>query len=633
MMRAAICPENGERQEDLIILKEENVGNATAVFIDALTNFPIDPENGAEIEIPIENVESWTADYLYGEFWCRPSFGKSLSDVPDDTQGFIYKKYNGDFGVILPVVSENYKCVLKGKSDGALVARLFSRYEGMTECRALTFVRAEGEDPFKLLKECAETGLKLLGRGVPTREKRRYPEIFEYLGFNSWDAFHIGVNEDCLIKKCREFKEKNIPVKWIILDDMWGDVRDFYDRTYKDEREMTRLMHSSRLYSFKACVKRFPNGLKGAIEKINEYGIAVGVWHPTTGYWMGIDPNGDIFRDYGDCLIKATDGKIVPDPDKEKSYKFYSAYHDYLKSAGAEFVKVDNQSMSRRFYKNIAPVGKVARDYHDALEASVGQHFDNAVINCMGMASEDMWNRSASPVSRCSDDFQPEDAEWFTKHILQCSYNSLIQGQFYYCDWDMWWTDDGQAEKNSVLRAVSGGPVYVSDELGRSRLEVLKPLTLNDGKILRCDRPAVPTKDCLTEDPVASGKIFKLKNMSNGCGIIAAFNLNKENKPVSGTVSPNDLEDLEGGEFGFYEYFSKELIIIKNGESVNITLKSINDYRLYIAVPLKNGCGVIGRTDKFISPATYKRLKNGGFELIEEGPCAEIKDYKLKTSP
>ena len=32
----------------------------------------------------------------------------------------------------------------------------------------------------------------------------------------------------------------------------------------------------------------------------------------------------------------------------------------------------------------------------------------------------------------------------------------------------MWWSDDGQATKNAVLRAMSGGPVYMSDKLGRS---------------------------------------------------------------------------------------------------------------------------------------------------------------------
>ena len=34
-------------------------------------------------------------------------------------------------------------------------------------------------------------------------------------------------------KSVREFKEKNIPVKWAILDDMWAEVHNFYDKKYK----------------------------------------------------------------------------------------------------------------------------------------------------------------------------------------------------------------------------------------------------------------------------------------------------------------------------------------------------------------------------------------------------------------
>ena len=57
-----------------------------------------------------------------------------------------------------------------------------------------------------------------------------------------------------------------------------------------------------------------------------------------------------------------------------------------------EFVKIDNQSMIRRYYKHYAPVGQVARQIHNAMEASVGQHFDNQMINCMGMANENSVN-------------------------------------------------------------------------------------------------------------------------------------------------------------------------------------------------------------------------------------------------
>jgi len=245
------------------------------------------------------------------------------------------------------------------------------------------------------------------------------------------------------------------------------------------------------------------------------------------------------------------------------------------------------------------------------------------------MASEDMWNRSVSPISRCSDDFLPENKGWFTKHILQCAYNCLVQGQFYYCDWDMWWTDDGQAEKNSILRAISGGPIYVSDTLERSRAEVLKPLILEDGRILRCDNPALPTKDCLTKKPTISGQIFKLQNICNSCGILAVFNLDEEENAVSGTVSPTDIVGISGEEFAVYEHFSKELRIVKAEESFELRLNNADEYKLYIIVPLTNGCGIIGRTDKFISPATYSYTKSGVAELVEDGPYAYVENYKL----
>ena len=285
--------------------------------------------------------------------------------------------------------------------------------------------------------------------------------------------------------------------------------------------------------------------------------------------------------------------------------------------------------MTRRFYKKLAPVGEVARQFHNAIEASVGSHFDNQMINCMGLSSEDMWNRSVSPISRCSDDFQPEDRAWFAKHILQCSYNTVVQGQFYYCDWDMWWTDDGQAAKNSLLRAISGGPIYVSDTLGRSRAEVLKPLVLKDGKILRPDKQACPTLDCLTVDPLTSGKIFKLQNMANGSGILAAFNIDSENTAVSGTVSPSEIDGLVGDEFAVYEHFSKELKLVKYDESFKVNLNDNDDFRLYIIVPLENGNGVIGRIDKFISPRTVSFNRKGDFEIIEDGPYATVENRKL----
>ncbi len=610
-------------------LKNE-VDGVTAVYFSVFARDNINGDLGGVIQIGDLSIKKWMADWRYKEFWCCPAFGGEETDsIPNDTQCLLYIKGDGKYGVILPVVSESYKCTLEGAADGIVEAKLYSWCEGLKEINALAFVTAEGDDPYKLIKQCVKTALKLLNNGCKPREERVFPEVFKYLGWCSWDAFQIRVDEDSLVKKCREFKEKQIPVRWAIIDDMWGEVRDFWGAKYESRQEMFKLMHASKLYSFKADPKRFPGGLEGCIHKINEYGIKVGMWHPTTGYWMGVDPEGEIYRDYKDVFIEMSDGRLVPSYEKEKSYKFYSAYHRYLKQCGAEFIKLDNQSMTRRFYKGLAPVGKTSREFHQAMEQSAKEYFDSVMINCMGMASEDMWNRSDSPISRCSDDFIPEDREWFAKHITQCAYNTLIQGEFYYPDWDMWWTDDGQAGKNSLLRAVSGGPIYVSDTLDRSRKEIIDPLCLSDGEILMCDRPAAPTRDCLLENPVENGKVFKIQNIANRSGVIALYNLDAENGKVEGTVSPKDVEGLVGEDFALYEYFSRTLQIVKGHEKIDVRLENNDDYRLYIIVPLKNGNGVIGKVDKFISPKTVELRDDGSIVLRESGTYALVEDNEL----
>ena len=603
---------------------------AVAIYTNILTGAPMDPDSGVLINITLtEKIKGYMADYRRCEFWCYPHFGTNLKDMPDETQILVLEKENGEFRVVVPVVNDKYKCVLKGGEDCDFSVRMFSWYDKLCDCKGLAFIYADGENPTELAKLCVSEALKILNNGVRLRENRRYPEIFDYLGWCSWDSMQIRVSEDGLVTKCEEFKEKNIPVKWAIIDDMWAEIRDFYNQYYDGTDDMIGLMHKSAMYHFEADPIRFPNGLKGAIDKIKDYGIHVGMWHPTTGYWRGIDPDGEAYKYLKDYLILTEDGRYVPDWQKQNSYMYYRTMHDFFTKCGAEFVKIDNQSMTRRFYKNLAPVGKIAREFHAGMEASVGEHYDNNMINCMGMGSEDIWNRSVSPISRCSGDFQPENKEWFAHHIIQCAYNSLLQGQFYWCDWDMWWTDDGQANKNSLMRAVSGGPIYVSDKLERSNAEVFDPLSLKDGKILRCDRPALPTRDCMVKNPMTSGEAMKVQNNVGNYGIMAVLNIDEADKAVTAKISADLIDGIDAEEFAVYEYYSKEVKMLKKGECFDITLNNNDEYKLYIFAPVENGFAAIGRIDKFITPKTIKYVHKEDVVLVEDGPYAYVKDGKL----
>ena len=434
------------------------------------------------------------------------------------------------------------------------------------------------------------------------RKDKKYPEAFEYLGWCSWDAFHQEVSEDKLVEKAQEFKDKEIPVRWIILDDMWGDVPCVCREN----------MGWRDLNDWEADPKRFPNGLKGAVKRIKEnYGLKVGIWHPINGYWLGIDPNGTLAKKHGDLLEYTIpiDGNTdihcnyMHSFDKEKIEKYYDLQHAFYKDCGIDFTKIDNQGSMERFSHRKMPVSKAAKNLPTAIENAAAKYYDGSLINCMGMTIENFWNRSYSTVNRVSDDFLPEDRKWFICHILQCSYNCLTQGTAYTGDWDMWWSDDDQAKKNAVLRSMSGGPIYMSDELNRSIKEVIMPTVLSDGRILRLKNPALPTADCMFADCEHDSVAFKLFNTIGNCGVLATFNLDENENEVSCTAASKDINGLADGDYVVYNWFEKTAQLLKKGEKLEYTLKNYDDFRLLLFVPVINGKAVIGLMEKYMAPA------------------------------
>ena len=614
-----------EKLTSSLAVSQENIDGLYAVRVKAsVKGDKFNADCAVALGIPsLGELEGYFGNYQSCNHWCRAQFGDDISKLNPRTQALLAKKKSGGYIFILPVVDDTYKAQIRG-AEGGMEIFLFSIVSTLGDCDQLAFVYGEGDEPYRLMNDCAKLAMKLLDNGATVRTERRYPEIFEYLGWCSWDALEIRISTEGLLAKCEEIKEKKIPFRWAILDDMWAEcdkLRDIPDDLTR-ATGMFSVMHSSKLRSFEADPKRFPTGLKDCLDRMKEYGLKIGVWHPTSGYWSGIDPESELAKKYRDLLIECPNGKLMPNPELDKAFLFYNAFHDFLKHCGTDFMKIDYQGFIVENYKEVKPIGQAARAIQRAISSSVGAHFDNDIINCMGMASENMFNRPSGAVSRCSGDFQPENREWFIRHILACSYNSLIQGMFYWSDWDMWWSDDEQAKKNSVLRAISGGPIYVSDKIGRSRPEIFEPLCYSDGRILRCEAPAIPTEDCLVSDPETNGRIFKVRNLYSEGGVIAAFNLDSKENQVSGTVSAADLGI--DGEVAVYEHFSGEVTILKDGEKLDVTLKDHDDFRLYTIVPVKNGVAMLGLIDKFNSPLAVKEDFGGVYDLYEGGKLAFV---------
>ena len=276
-------------------------------------------------------------------------------------------------------------------------------------------------------------------------------------------------------------------------------------------------------------------------------------------------------------------------------------WYEKLHADGIDFVKVDGQSSFWSFAENSLPIGPAAKGMHQALEGGAS-YMDGAIINCMGMAMENILSRPTSAISRNSDDFVPNKENGFVEHLLQNAYNSVYHDELYYCDWDMFWTKHEDAVKHSLLRAISGGPIYVSDQIGDTNPDVLKPLAYHNGEILMMDHSAKPTEDCMFSDPMKTG-VLKLHNTASWGSVkkgggIAVYNLTDGIQDFS--FRPADIPQLEESDnYWVYDYFAKNAFSLGKQESYESRL-DLGGFGWFVLLPKGKYGTCLGLLDKFV---------------------------------
>lgn len=560
----------------------------------------------------LHSLSGLLASSRHKEWWTRPHFDTDLRRMPSRTQSLLWRTEAGGYGYLLPVCDRLYRTDLAGCADGLAV--LVSPCEsGHETIRTVSFVLGAGTDPYRLAADATAAGFAGRGAGGAPREGKTYPDLLEYVGWCSWDAFYADVDESGLLDKAAELRRLGLPVRWFMIDDGWSGVRE------------------RKLASFDADKTKFPGGLGRTVRRLkDEHGIRwVGAWHNIAGYWDGIDPEGEAFSEARDYVYGTRTGRWIPHPDAGRSFGFWRLWHSRLKRQGIDFVKVDNQSSLYAYMGGEQSVAKTAHDVHAGLEASVALHFDGCMINCMGMASENVWHRPLTSVSRSSNDFLPKIADGFGEHALQNAYNSVYHGPFYWGDWDMFWTSHHDSVPHMTLRAVSGGPVYFSDGLGRTDPAMIMPLVYGDGKIIRCEQIGRPTEDWLMTDPLRTPRVFKIWNTAGGAGVVAAFHAYNGDLPVDGEVGPDNIPGLAGTTFIVYDSFRGKAHRLQRGETVPVRLEPL-EAALYLIVPADSPFIAIGLTDKLVAAdavlevvrdgnAVQARLKDGGtFSFVME---------------
>jgi hypothetical protein len=109
-------------------------------------------------------------------------------------------------------------------------------------------------------------------------------------------------------------------------------------------------------------------------------------------------------------------------------------------------------------------------------------------------------------------------------------------------DHDMFHSNDPVSGKvMAISKAVSGGPVYLSDNPKDFVAHNVRPLCDEDGRLLRPLAPACATPESLFIDPFAEAKAFRaIAPLPGGAAALVAYNLTEPSRPVTAWVEPAD---------------------------------------------------------------------------------------------
>ncbi len=553
----------------------------------------------------IDNFDRFCASYRQDPFFMHVKISDELNDLPKETQWFGVRHTDGTYSVFFSMSEGLFRTSFYGK-DGRLFISAITGDSGVSDDKFYAYYSISGADFYALAKTAAKS-ISEKFKTVTLREEKRVPEFSKYFGWCTWDSFYEKVREEDVVKGLESFKAGGFVPKFLILDDGWQDCNsDFSGRG------------EWKLKGFGANEK-FGYTLKNAVKTAKEkYGVQkFFVWHAVMGYWGGVDPTSDAMKKYMPRLSCAehTDGLKENNPercksehfpfgiiDKDKAFDFYNDYHSHLKREGIDGVKIDVQAAVDAHAEGVGGCVELVKRVRDGLEASVCYNFDGEMINCMSCSNDIIYHVKNTNMMRSSDDFFPTVPESHQRHIVFNAVNSIWMSGFTMCDWDMFQTKHEYALYHAAARAISGGPVYVSDRVDEHDFDLIRALVDDNGEILRAEGVAAPTEDCLFADiEKAPYKIFN-KNRYNGVvGVFASGDTKK-----TAHVSPCDVHGFKKGKYLAYSMREKRAYLIED-ESIDVSVKA-NECDVLTFAEVRDGFAAVGICGKINGGAAVKNI-------------------------
>ena len=537
---------------------------------------------------------------------------------------------NGGYLCVLPLTSELSMGWLYLEVDGTFSIQSGTFGKEMVNGNVPLLAWGRSDDIYRAIRDAWQQAYEneQISRLTAPREEKAYPDVFRYLGWCSWEQYKKKIDGNLLVETAEKIEQSAVPVRWMLVDD-------------GHQEASANLME---LVSFNPDPEKFPEEWKPLIAKRSEDKIKwFGLWHCFKGLWNNISLSNKLVGFEND-LMPSKDGETLIVKDETASIdKFYRTMIETVKQQGFDFVKIDVQSLLVNEYEGHANPVKTSVASSEALEDYCHRQLGNGLINCMTQSPANMFTRKYSSVSRVSLDYQLGNKAKAVSHIHQSYMTTLYQGQSVWPDHDMFHSNDPvSGELMAISKAMSGGPVYLSDAVDNFVPENILPLCYSDGELLRPLAPAVPLPSSVFDEFLDKPNLYyAIAPLSNGAAAIVAYNLNyPESTTIRGKVSILDYCSASAmirPYPGKWEMPDEGLVVFdwkrQKGQALqtdySFTLTGFSD-KLLLLCPVRQGWAVVGRSDKFLSPAAVKtiRAETGELhlELEESGPLVIWQD-------
>lgn len=593
-------------------------------------------EHGVHLErgLSIRDVEYAVA--YAGQWWpaggnrVYPHVAKGAVDAPEGTLFLLIKKKDGTYIALLPAGDQDAYAWLGGGRN--LSIKLGTHGRSALDGERALFAWSHADTAYGAIALAWKLGLgSMPGKTASLREQKVYPEVFTCLGWCSWEAYGVHIDEEKMLRAVRLIETSGIPIRYFLMDEGHAD-----NQTLQVDRT------------------KFPRGYRALTAKKDPNRIRwFGLWWAFLGAAHGVGEPAAL-GPLRSTMMQTSDGVLVPKPDEASAKQFYDYLMLETREGGFDFVKVDFMVDALPIYaglrRDIPTLGGLPPDNSNAIrnpyagaatlmrECERSASMLHGIINCNWHNTACLVHSGASAVGRCSEDYQSNQLDRAKAHIYHAFSAIPWLGQVAWGDHDMFHsTDRVAALPMAISKALSGGPVYLSDEPGRFVKPLIEPLCFSDGRLLRPLAPGTPIAEDLSYVPDEGRLLRVIAPLRNGCAALGIFHLESGEtsaRPITASIAPRIYSEASSmiqphedpwslPVEGVLAYDVMRKTAHRLTDEYVVSLSEFGCVLLQLC-PVRRGWSLMGRSDKYLPGMAVHDVNYAShhmsFQLEEPGP-------------